>query len=231
VNATQLAEILLSYPYVINRIKKLSEFAESEKYKKICNNEIKREDDEILKFAKRAFESIKSTKNAGRIKENIQNLAKEIQNSYSNLKDRTINLNTKDEIFTDDYKFSKESNDSNATYKGKTENPTKENSSINGKHQKYKLFKAIIDENVNEVKTIIEEGVNLNSSDKSGDTPLHLSVTLGSLEITRLLLSNGAYIDQPNKLGETPLKIAERKNLPEIALILKKECKHFVSIS
>lgn len=47
-----------------------------------------------------------------------------------------------------------------------------------------------------------------------------LSCKKGNIELSELLISNGANINESNIMGETPLKIAQLNNHDELAVIL-----------
>lgn len=58
--------------------------------------------------------------------------------------------------------------------------------------------------------TLSSYNCDLNVSDLSGDTALHLSVSRRDLLMTRLLLCLGADPNVKNKHGETPRHLASR---------------------
>jgi len=59
-----------------------------------------------------------------------------------------------------------------------------------------------------ELKALLDSGVNVNATDRSGRTALHLAATLGQAELARYLLSRGADINARNIPGHTPLMLA-----------------------
>jgi Arf-GAP/SH3 domain/ANK repeat/PH domain-containing protein len=54
------------------------------------------------------------------------------------------------------------------------------------------------------VVKLIQLGLNQNTQDENGDTPLHLSIKLKNISIFRLLLSTGSKINIQNNHKETP---------------------------
>ena len=59
-----------------------------------------------------------------------------------------------------------------------------------------------------ELKALLDSGVDVNATDRSGRTALHLAATLGQAELARYLLSRGADINARNIPGHTPLMLA-----------------------
>jgi ankyrin repeat protein len=57
------------------------------------------------------------------------------------------------------------------------------------------IRKAIIEDDINKIHCLIEEGIALNQMDVEGDTPLDLAVKYDRLEIFQLLLNAGAIIN------------------------------------
>ncbi|XP_076655935.1 uncharacterized protein LOC143360718 isoform X2 [Halictus rubicundus] len=73
------------------------------------------------------------------------------------------------------------------------------------------------------VKLLLINGSKVNNkSKKHSDTPLHLAIVNGDIEIVKMLLDRGADIDAKNKCGCTPLYNAVRnKKMKVIELLLK----------
>ncbi|MCX6343886.1 MAG: phosphodiester glycosidase family protein [Armatimonadetes bacterium] len=72
---------------------------------------------------------------------------------------------------------------------------------------------------------LIELKADVDAIDESKETPLHVAVTLGSLEMVETLISAGARVDLEDDNGSTPLALAKRIGKPEIvdALLGKKQ--------
>jgi len=66
------------------------------------------------------------------------------------------------------------------------------------------IFSDSMEGNVYGIKTHLENGVDINSKELRGNTPLHLTSRF-SYEATVFLLENGADIEAVNSLGEPPL--------------------------
>ena len=73
---------------------------------------------------------------------------------------------------------------------------------------KERLHVAAAEGDLNEAKTLIQEGVSLHAFDDLSYTPLHYAVINGDLDMTRLLLKAGANVNacQVEKIGNTPLR-------------------------
>ncbi len=63
---------------------------------------------------------------------------------------------------------------------------------------------AVINENVEMVKILLNKGADVNAQDKDGNTLLHL-LNRENLEIAKLLIKHGFKINKKNNKGETPL--------------------------
>jgi ankyrin repeat protein len=62
------------------------------------------------------------------------------------------------------------------------------------------------------IKLLLSGGIDVNSLDSSGLTPLHCSTISGYSTTVILLLKSGAFINQPSKAGDTPLMCAAARN-------------------
>ena len=69
------------------------------------------------------------------------------------------------------------------------------------------LFQAVLDENINLLKELLESGHSPNqmSNDDSLMTPLHYAADKGNLVITTLLLEYGANVNSVDSDGNIPL--------------------------
>lgn len=82
------------------------------------------------------------------------------------------------------------------------------------------LIKMIVSSDVNEVKSLLVKGFDVNERDALGNSPLSVAIKEGCLEIVELLIQNGAGINICDYSGQTPLCHAVRSNNFEMAAFL-----------
>ncbi|WP_028387855.1 ankyrin repeat domain-containing protein [Legionella fairfieldensis] len=75
-----------------------------------------------------------------------------------------------------------------------------------------KLFKAIQNNNLKEVKKCLEEGIHVDSRDEKQCTPLIIAISCNNIEIAKFLILNGADIEAVNKAGDDSLTVAHKIN-------------------
>lgn len=80
------------------------------------------------------------------------------------------------------------------------------------RNNKEGLFNAIERNQISEVRRLIEKGINVNSKDGDGWTPLMLAADNNNLQIAKLLVELGADLEQKNDDGETALMISSYNN-------------------
>lgn len=61
---------------------------------------------------------------------------------------------------------------------------------------------------VGDVKSLLSKGVDVNSQDERGYTPLHYAAMFGQTRIVELMVSRGADVNTTNKENMTPLHVA-----------------------
>ena len=71
-------------------------------------------------------------------------------------------------------------------------------------------------------RLLLERGADVNAqiSDRSGRTPLHITIGFNSAEVVRVLLEHGADVDAEDSKGRTPFQIASAKGYDEIMKLL-----------
>lgn len=88
-----------------------------------------------------------------------------------------------------------------------------------------KLYRrAIINGDINGVRSLIKSGLDINVKNKNNVTPLHMAINHRRNDIALLLIENNADITTTNDRGETPLHFAAKtgqKNIVE--LLIEKE--------
>ena len=82
------------------------------------------------------------------------------------------------------------------------------------------LYEAAADGNIALVKSLIAGGVDVNTPNIWGWTPLYIASGIGYEDIVNLLIAKGANVDTPNKSGETPLHFAFSNGHKDIAELL-----------
>ncbi|EMP41002.1 Protein phosphatase 1 regulatory subunit 12B [Chelonia mydas] len=78
--------------------------------------------------------------------------------------------------------------------------------------------KACIDENLDMVKFLVENGASVNQQDNEGWTPLHAVASCGYLNIAEYLLRHGANVAAVNSEGEVPSDLAEEAAMKDLLL-------------
>jgi|GEM_PF-2061029 len=73
------------------------------------------------------------------------------------------------------------------------------------KRNEKNIFKAIRDNDVKQVQLLLESDIDVNSPSTAGMTPLHLAMSMGSVEMVKLLLEYAPSIYVRNDSGLTPL--------------------------
>jgi cytohesin len=83
--------------------------------------------------------------------------------------------------------------------------------------------------NYPQVVELLQSGsVDVNETNTSGDTALHLACASGHLDIVKQLLHYGAAVNVTNKMGRTPVHEASINNHEEVVTIL---CKHKADVN
>jgi len=77
---------------------------------------------------------------------------------------------------------------------------------------KMELFTAVREGTVEQVRSILEQTIDINIRNEAGRTPLMCAAQRGNPEIVRLMLEHEAYINASDLEGCTPLILAVRTN-------------------
>ncbi|EPY89410.1 hypothetical protein CB1_000111014 [Camelus ferus] len=77
---------------------------------------------------------------------------------------------------------------------------------------------ACIDENLDMVKFLVENGASVNQQDNEGWTPLHAAASCGYLNIAEYFINHGASVGIVNSEGEVPSDLAEEPAVKDLLL-------------
>lgn len=78
------------------------------------------------------------------------------------------------------------------------------------------LYKAVRDNNIGKVRTLLNKGADVNISSRRGNTPLHQASVKGYLPIVLELLIKNPNVNRVNQNGDTPLHFASETGRLEI---------------
>ena len=85
-----------------------------------------------------------------------------------------------------------------------------------------KLFEAVENENITEIKSLLNQGANVNVREKDGQTPLHYAAYLNNINIAKLLIDSGADVNVQDEDGWAPLRWAVRaENFDLVKLLIE----------
>ena len=79
------------------------------------------------------------------------------------------------------------------------------------------FFQSVKNGDYPEVKSLIEEGVDVNTQVKDGFTALMLPTEYGNIEVIKLLIKEGANVKTTDRRGFTPLMTAAQSGHAEVA--------------
>ncbi len=82
------------------------------------------------------------------------------------------------------------------------------------------LFQAVVTGNIDEVKSLIAEGADINAENRMRWTPLHTAIRNRKQEIAELLIAEGADVNKTDNRGMTPLIVAVDAGQKEIVELL-----------
>jgi hypothetical protein len=84
------------------------------------------------------------------------------------------------------------------------------------------LRSAAIEGNINKIKRLIENGVDINGTNSKGETALMLAAAYGQIDVINLLIDNNADVNAKSDDGKTALTIAKEQGHKEVMELLKK---------
>lgn len=67
------------------------------------------------------------------------------------------------------------------------------------------LLNAVLSNDIDDVKRLLQQGAPVDEADATGNTPLAWAAGKGHLEIVRALLEHGADVNSRNRMGTSPL--------------------------
>lgn len=70
------------------------------------------------------------------------------------------------------------------------------------------LQRAVTSGNIDQVKSLISQGADVNAKNEQGQTLLHLACQRGNTETAKLLINGGANLNAKNDRGQTPFDVA-----------------------
>jgi ankyrin repeat protein len=82
------------------------------------------------------------------------------------------------------------------------------------------LENACIDGDLEEVKRLLDDGVDVNSKNNVGSTPLYLACTFRHANVVKILIDRGANVNINTKNGRTPFQQACENNDATVVKLL-----------
>lgn len=87
-------------------------------------------------------------------------------------------------------------------------------------NQIMELIWAASNGDMQEIRRLFAEGIDLNTADYDGRTALHLAASEGKLDVVKFLIEKGVKLDVEDRWGGTPLMDAKREGHTKIASLL-----------
>ena len=76
---------------------------------------------------------------------------------------------------------------------------------LNAQTSSSKIFEAVKNNDIKEVRSLLEQGADPNSADEDGDHLLMYAVLYSSVDCMKLLIEKGSDVNAKNKIDETAL--------------------------
>lgn len=91
---------------------------------------------------------------------------------------------------------------------------------LNQPYGRETMFQAVSTRDLQAVRHALEDGLDIDIVDETGNTPLQYSALIGDTAMVSLLLDNGAQIDRQTTLGMTALMTACANNQAKVVRLL-----------
>ena len=91
-----------------------------------------------------------------------------------------------------------------------------------GRKLSEKLFQAVFNNDINEVKYLVEEGANVNAKNANGTTLIHFAASCGFLDVVEYLVEKGANVNAKDKNDTALMHFAALANKDIIDYLVTK---------